>query len=61
MNSEEQFLASPTLHDAVLLAVAETHGANSRLTELFNEKGAVEQAVLELLGKLLYMELRPQT
>lgn len=57
VNSEEQFLASPTLHDAVLLAVAETHGANSRMTELFNEKGAVEQAVLELLGKLLYMEL----
>lgn len=57
VNSEEQFLASPTLKDVLLLAVAETHGAHSRMTELFNEKGAVEKAMIELLGKLLYLDL----
>lgn len=57
VNSEEQFLASPTLKDVLLLAVAETHGAHSRMTELFNEKGAVENAMIELLGKLLYLDL----
>lgn len=57
VNSEAQFLASPTLKDALLLAVAETHGAHSRMTELFNEKGAVEKAIIELLGKLLYLDL----
>lgn len=58
VNSEEQFLASPTLKDALLLAVAETNDAHSRMTELFNEKGAVEKAMLELLGRLLYLDLR---
>ncbi|WP_197061825.1 type I restriction endonuclease subunit R, partial [Sinomonas humi] len=57
VNSEEQFLASPTLKDALLLAVAETNDAHSRMTELFNEKGAVEKAMIELLGKLLYLDL----
>ena len=56
-NSQDQFLSSPTLKDALLLAVAETHGAHSRMTELFNEKGAVEKAMIELLGKLLYLDL----
>lgn len=57
VNSQDQFLGSPTLREALLLAVAETNEAHSRMTELFNEKGAVEKAMLELLGKLLYMEL----
>ena len=58
VNSEDQFLMSPTLKDSLLIAVAETHNAHSRMTELFNEKGAVEKAMLELLGKLVYRELR---
>lgn len=57
VNSQDQFLGSPTLREALLLAVAETNEAHSRMTELFNEKGAVEKAMLELLGKLLYIEL----
>jgi len=59
-NSQDQFLSSPTLRDALLLAVAETHGAHSRMTELFNEKGAVEKAMIELLGKLLYLDLHAE-
>lgn len=57
-NSIEQFLASPTLKDALLLAVAETDDAHSRMTQLFNEKGSIEKAMLELLGRLLYIEMR---
>lgn len=57
-NSEAQFLASPSLKDAVMLAVAETNDVHSRMTELFNEKGVVEKAVIELLGRLLYLELK---
>lgn len=59
-NSEAQFLTSPTLKDAVLLAVAETDAAHSRMTELFHEKGHVEKALVELLGRLLYLELHAQ-
>lgn len=58
VNSEAQFLASPTLQDAVMLAVAETDVAHSRMTALFNVKGGVEKTVIELLGRLLYLELR---
>ncbi|QIK72742.1 type I restriction endonuclease subunit R [Propioniciclava coleopterorum] len=56
VNSLEQFLASPSLHDAVMLAVAETHVAQGRMAELFGEKGAVEQAVLEALGEIFYRD-----
>lgn len=57
VNSQDQFLASPTLRDALLLAVAENNQAHGRMTQLFNEKGGVEQAMLGLLGRLLYLEL----
>lgn len=60
-NNEQQFLASPTLRDAVLLAVDETHGAHSRMTTLVHEKGAVEQTVIQLIGRLLYLELHGVT
>lgn len=57
-NTEAQFLSSPTLRDAVLVAVTETSTAHSRMTSLFNEKGGVERTVVELLGRLLYLELQ---
>lgn len=57
-NSEEQFLTSQTLKDSLLLAVYDTNQAHSRMTELFNQGGPVESAMLELLGKLVYRELR---
>lgn len=56
-NSIDQFLASPDLHDALLLAVAETSDAHSRMTKLFNEKGTVEQGVLDILGRYFYLEV----
>lgn len=54
VNSEAQFLASPTLHDSVVLAVAETKTAHGRMTELFNERGGIEQALIEGLGRYIY-------
>lgn len=42
---------------ALLLAVAENNQAHGRMTQLFNEKGGVEKAMLGLLGRLLYLEL----
>lgn len=60
VNSQDQFLASPTLKDALLLAVAETDAAQSRMAELFNEKGSIEQSMLRLLGQILYLDLHPQ-
>jgi len=56
-NNQDQFLASPTLRDAVTLAVAETSDAHNRMTELFHTKGVVEATLIELLGKLIYLEL----
>ncbi|MGB7962354.1 MAG: hypothetical protein WCF12_05250, partial [Propionicimonas sp.] len=57
VNNQDQFLASPTLRDAVTLAVAETSDAHNRMTELFHTKGVVEATLIELLGKLIYLEL----
>lgn len=57
VNNQDQFLASPTLRDAVTLAVAETSDAHNRMTELFHTRGAVEATLIELLGKLVYLEL----
>jgi type I restriction enzyme, R subunit len=57
VNNPDQFLASPSLRDAVTIAVAETNDANSRMTELFDTKGYVESALIELLGRLLYHDL----
>jgi len=56
-NNQDQFLASPTLRDAVTIAVAETSDAHNRMTELFHTKGVVEATLIELLGKLVYLEL----
>jgi hypothetical protein len=39
------------------LAVSETSGAHNRMTELFHTKGIVESTLIELLGKLIYLEL----
>lgn len=60
VNSQDQFLSSPTLRDALLLAVAETDDAHSRMTKLFNEKGSIESAMLDLLGKLIYIDLHDE-
>lgn len=57
-NSEEQFLTSQTLKDSLLLAVYDTNQAHFRMTELFNQGGPVESTMLELLGKLVYRQLR---
>ncbi len=56
-NSEAQFLASPTLKDAVTMAVAETHGAHSRMTDFFYNRGGVEVTVVQSLGRLLYLDV----
>ena len=56
-NTEEQFLASPTLKDAVTLAVADTNAVHSRMTDLFHSRGGVEVTVIQSLGRLLYLEL----
>ncbi len=58
VNSEDQFLASPTLRDAVTIAVAETHGAHSRMVDLFHARSGVEIKLSALLGRLMYMDLR---
>jgi type I restriction enzyme, R subunit len=57
VNNAEQFLASPSLRDAITIAVAETNEANSRMTELFHTKGYVESTLIELLGRLFYHDL----
>ena len=56
-NTEEQFLASPTLKDAVTLAVSDTNTAHSRMVDLFHSRGGVEVTVVQSLGRLLYLEL----
>lgn len=58
VNSQDQFLSSPTLRDGLLLAVAETHEAHSRMSELFRQKSSVESLMVEQIGKILYMDLR---
>ncbi|RMB57852.1 type I restriction endonuclease subunit R [Tessaracoccus antarcticus] len=58
VNNEEQFLASPTLRDAVTIAVSETHGAHSKMVDLFHTRSGVEIKLNALLGRLLYMDLR---
>ena len=57
VNNQDQFLASPTLRDAVTLAVAETDETHGRMTELFHTKHGVEVTLIDLLGKLFYLEL----
>lgn len=57
VNSQDQFLSSKTLKDNLLIAVAETDAAQSRMAELFNSKGAIEQSMLALIGELLYLDL----
>ena len=57
MNSEAQFLSSPSLRDAVTLAVVETNDAHSRMVDLFHGNGTVEVSVIHLLGKLLYLDV----
>ena len=46
-----------TLRDAVTLAVAETDETHGRMTELFHTKHGVEVTLIDLLGKLFYLEL----
>ena len=60
VNNESQFLASPRLHDAVTLAVSETDDATQRMTHLFHGKPYIEQALVELLGRLLFLDLHAQ-
>lgn len=57
VNSEAQFLASPSLRDAVTLAVVETNDAHSRMVDLFHAKNDIEVSVIHLLGKLLYLDV----
>ncbi|GAA3669985.1 type I restriction enzyme R subunit [Yimella lutea] len=57
-NNEDQFLISPTLRDALTLAVVETNISQTRMTQLFNEKGAIEKLLLEALGKTVYLDLQ---
>ncbi|MEX1907269.1 type I restriction endonuclease [Janibacter sp. Y6] len=56
-NNADQFLSSKNLHDALILAVAETDIAQSRMAELFTEKGAIEQTMIKLIGELIYKDL----
>ena len=57
VNSEAQFLSSPSLRDAVTLAVVDTNDAHSRMVDLFHTKGDIEVSVIHLLGKLLYLDV----
>lgn len=57
-NSLDQFLSSGTLRDSLVLAVNTTNDAHSRMTDLLNKDGAVESTMLDLLGRLLYLELK---
>lgn len=57
VNSQDQFLSSKTLKDNLLIAVASTDAAQSRMAELFNNKGSIEQSMLTLIGELLYLDL----
>jgi type I restriction enzyme R subunit len=57
VNNQEQFLASPTLRDAVTLAVVETDQAHGRMTKLFHDRDGVEATLVDTLGKLVYFEL----
>ena len=57
VNSEAQFLSSPSLRDAVTLAVVDTNDAHSRMVDLFHAKNDVEVSVIHLLGKLLYLDV----
>lgn len=57
VNSEAQFLASPSLRDAVTLAVVDTNDAHSRMVDLFHAKNDIEVSVIHLLGKLLYLDV----
>ena len=56
-NSEDQFLESATLRDALVLAVADSHEAQSRMGQILSADDAVEQTLLNVLGRLLYREL----
>jgi len=54
VNSQSQSLSSPSLRDAVTLAVVEDSDSHER-TDLFHAKGDIEG--IHLLGKLLYLDV----
>ncbi|CAM3085358.1 MULTISPECIES: type I restriction endonuclease subunit R [Dermacoccus] len=57
-NSEDQFLESTTLRDALVLAVSDSHDAQERMGELLSTDDAVETTLLNIIGRLLYRELK---
>lgn len=57
-NSEDQFLESTTLRDALVLAVGDSHDAQERMGELLSTDDAVETTLLDIIGRLLYRELQ---
>ena len=57
-NSEDQFLESTTLRDALVLAVGDSHDAQERMAEVLNTDDAVESTLLDVIGRILYRELK---
>jgi type I restriction enzyme R subunit len=57
VNTLEQFLASPTLRDAAILAAYETDFAHGRMTELFRQNKVTEDMIIDALGRLFYLDL----
>jgi len=54
VNTLEQFLASPTLRDALMIAIAESKDAHTRLADGFAQRTGVDDAMIRAIGKLFY-------
>ena len=55
VNSKKQFLDSPDLHDAVVVAVLGNQTSHNKMADYFTSTGEVEIFIVESLGELVHM------
>lgn len=59
-NTKQQFLASPDLRDAVVVAVLGNQTSHSKMADIFHAGGRTEEVLVEALGELMHAEATGQ-
>jgi type I restriction enzyme R subunit len=60
VNSKQQFLDSPDLHDAVVVAVLGNQTSQNKMADYFTSRGEIEVAIVESLGELVHLYAQEQ-
>ncbi|MCZ3387623.1 MAG: hypothetical protein LH645_00520 [Actinomycetia bacterium] len=55
VNSKQQFLDSPDLHDAVVGAVLGNQNSHNKMADFFTQGGEIQVTLVESLGELVHL------